>query len=159
MIAERAQKGGASRILHQAVARLLRGGDKIPRKAGYPAGTQRTHGTGARVDAHDGVSLRVKAGEEGEQTARKRALGARAGSVAHEQRQRRAARAVNGLGELRHALRMMAETGCDGVVIGRATADIPAGSWVHLHVMCSNYDDRSSHLDVVTGAPKDIRYE
>ena len=46
-----------------------------------------------------------------------------------------------------------------GVVIGRATADIPAGSWVHLHVMCSNYDDRSSHLDVVTGAPKDIRYE
>lgn len=46
-----------------------------------------------------------------------------------------------------------------GVVIGRATADIPAGSWVHLHVMCSNYDDRSSHLDVITGAPKDIKYE
>ena len=46
-----------------------------------------------------------------------------------------------------------------GVTIGRATADIAAGSWVHLHVMCSNYDDRSSHLDVVTGAPKDIRYE
>ena len=46
-----------------------------------------------------------------------------------------------------------------GVVIGRATADIPAGSWVHLHVMCSNYDERSSHLDVVTGAPKDVRYE
>ena len=46
-----------------------------------------------------------------------------------------------------------------GVTIGRATADIAAGSWVHLHVMCSNYDDRSSHLDVVTGAPKDIKYE
>lgn len=46
-----------------------------------------------------------------------------------------------------------------GVVIGRATADIPAGSWVHLHVMCSNYDERSSHLDVVTGAPKDVKYE
>lgn len=46
-----------------------------------------------------------------------------------------------------------------GVVIGRATADIPAGSWVHLHVMCSVYDERSSHLDAVTGAPKDTRYE
>ncbi len=46
-----------------------------------------------------------------------------------------------------------------GVVIGRATADIPAGSWVHLHVMHSNYDERSSHLDAVTGAPKDTRYE
>ena len=46
-----------------------------------------------------------------------------------------------------------------GVVIGRATAPIPAGSWVHLHVMCSNYDERSGHLDVTTGAPKDTRYE
>ncbi len=46
-----------------------------------------------------------------------------------------------------------------GVPIGRATAPIPMGSWVHLHVMCSNYDERSSHLDVITGAPKDILYE
>ncbi|ETP72572.1 altronate dehydratase [Lachnospiraceae bacterium JC7] len=46
-----------------------------------------------------------------------------------------------------------------GVVIGRATADIASGSWIHLHVMCSNFDERSSHLDAVTGAPKDIRYE
>ena len=46
-----------------------------------------------------------------------------------------------------------------GVVIGRATTDIPAGSWVHLHVMCSVYDQRSSHLDVKTGAPKDTKYE
>jgi len=46
-----------------------------------------------------------------------------------------------------------------GVVIGRATAAIPAGSWVHLHVMRSVYDERSSHLDVKTGAPKDTRYE
>ena len=46
-----------------------------------------------------------------------------------------------------------------GVIIGRATAEIPVGSWVHLHVMCSNYDERSSHLDVVTGAPRDVRYE
>lgn len=46
-----------------------------------------------------------------------------------------------------------------GVVIGRATCAIPKGSWVHLHNICSNYDERSSHLDAVTGAPKDTRYE
>ena len=46
-----------------------------------------------------------------------------------------------------------------GISIGRATKAIPAGSWVHLHVMCSNYDERSSHLDVKTGAPKDTKYE
>lgn len=46
-----------------------------------------------------------------------------------------------------------------GVVIGKATKAIPAGSWVHLHVMCSIYDERSSHLDVRTGAPKDTKYE
>lgn len=46
-----------------------------------------------------------------------------------------------------------------GVVIGRATASIPAGSWVHLHCMHSLVDERSSHLDRVTGAPNDISYE
>lgn len=46
-----------------------------------------------------------------------------------------------------------------GIVIGRAAADIPAGSWVHLPVMCSLYDERSSHLDAATGAPKDTCYE
>ena len=46
-----------------------------------------------------------------------------------------------------------------GVRIGRATEDIRAGSWVHLHVMRSAYDERSSHLDVRTGAPRDTRYE
>jgi altronate dehydratase len=46
-----------------------------------------------------------------------------------------------------------------GIRIGRATADIPGGSWVHLHVMHSVYDQRSSHLDVNTGAPKDTKYE
>ena len=46
-----------------------------------------------------------------------------------------------------------------GVVIGRATADIPQGAWVHLHVMQSIYDERSSHLDSNTGAPKDPKYE
>lgn len=46
-----------------------------------------------------------------------------------------------------------------GVVIGRATTAIPKGSWVHLHNIRSVYDERSSHLDAVTGAPKDTRYE
>ncbi len=46
-----------------------------------------------------------------------------------------------------------------GISIGSATQAIPAGSWVHLHVMHSNYDERSSHLDVKTGAPKDTKYE
>ncbi|EPO5274576.1 UxaA family hydrolase [Citrobacter braakii] len=46
-----------------------------------------------------------------------------------------------------------------GISIGTATQDIRPGDWVHLHVMCSNYDRRSASLDVVTGAPKDIKYE
>lgn len=46
-----------------------------------------------------------------------------------------------------------------GIVIGRATKDIAKGSWVHLHNMCSKYDERSSHLDIHSGAPKDIQYE
>ncbi len=46
-----------------------------------------------------------------------------------------------------------------GVVIGRATQNISEGKWVHLHCIQSLYDQRSSHLDVVTGAPKDIKYE
>ena len=46
-----------------------------------------------------------------------------------------------------------------GVVIGRAVTAIRMGSWVHLHNIRSVYDERSSHLDAVTGAPKDIRYE
>jgi len=46
-----------------------------------------------------------------------------------------------------------------GIPIGHATRAIAGGSWVHLHVMASNYDERSSHLDINTGAPKDTRYE
>lgn len=46
-----------------------------------------------------------------------------------------------------------------GVCIGKAGVYIPRGSWVHIHVMHSVYDERSSHLDVKTGAPSDIRYE
>lgn len=45
------------------------------------------------------------------------------------------------------------------VVIGRASEPIKKGSWVHLHNIRSVYDERSSHLDAVTGAPKDTRYE
>ncbi len=46
-----------------------------------------------------------------------------------------------------------------GVVIGCATKSIRSGSWVHLHVMRSNYDERSSHLNAETGAPEDTCYE
>ncbi|MBO5598118.1 MAG: UxaA family hydrolase [Oribacterium sp.] len=46
-----------------------------------------------------------------------------------------------------------------GVVIGHAIKNIPKGSWVHLEEMASNYDERSSHLDAVTGAPKDMSYK
>jgi altronate dehydratase len=45
------------------------------------------------------------------------------------------------------------------VVIGEATTAIKRGSWVHLHCMKSCYDERSSHLDVHTGAPTDIEYK
>ena len=45
-----------------------------------------------------------------------------------------------------------------GVVIGEATAAIPAGSWAHLHNIRSLYDERASHLDVHTGAPNDTLY-
>ncbi len=46
-----------------------------------------------------------------------------------------------------------------GIVIGHATAQIQKGSWVHLHNMASNYDERSSAMDEHTGAPKDTVYE
>ena len=46
-----------------------------------------------------------------------------------------------------------------GIVIGSATKDIKAGTWVHLNAMRSNYDERSSHLDPVTGAPLDTKYQ
>ena len=44
------------------------------------------------------------------------------------------------------------------VVIGRATKDICQGEWVHLHNCESLYDERSSTLDVETGAPTDTKY-
>lgn len=45
------------------------------------------------------------------------------------------------------------------VVIGEATTAIKKGGWVHLHCMKSCYDERSSHLDIHTGAPTDIEYK
>ncbi len=45
-----------------------------------------------------------------------------------------------------------------GVPIGLATTDIPAGAWVHLHNCRSQVDERSSHLDVKTGAALDTLY-
>lgn len=45
------------------------------------------------------------------------------------------------------------------VPIGCATRDIAKGSWVHLHCMKSLFDERSSHLDNVTGAASDISYK
>jgi hypothetical protein len=44
------------------------------------------------------------------------------------------------------------------VPIGIATVDIQPGSWVHLHNCRSQVDERSSHLDVKTGAAKDTVY-
>lgn len=46
-----------------------------------------------------------------------------------------------------------------GVMIGRATSDIPIGGWVHTHNCASPLDDRSTTLDRHTGAPTDTKYE
>jgi hypothetical protein len=46
-----------------------------------------------------------------------------------------------------------------GVAIGRATKDIRAGDWVHLHNCASNFDERSQTFDVNSGATTDTKYE
>jgi altronate dehydratase small subunit len=46
-----------------------------------------------------------------------------------------------------------------GVPIGRATAKIRPGQWVHLHNCASNFDSRSQTLDVHSGATTDTPYE
>jgi altronate dehydratase small subunit len=46
-----------------------------------------------------------------------------------------------------------------GVPIGRASADIPAGAWVHLHNLESFLDERSQTLDLHTGGATDTRYD
>ena len=38
-----------------------------------------------------------------------------------------------------------------GVIIGRASRDIRAGQWVHLHNCASEFDERSQTLDLQTG--------
>jgi hypothetical protein len=45
-----------------------------------------------------------------------------------------------------------------GVPIGIASCRIEPGSWVHLHNCHSQVDERSSHLDVHTGAALDTTY-
>lgn len=46
-----------------------------------------------------------------------------------------------------------------GITIGVATKDIKKGFWVHLHNMKSLYDEGSSKLDLITGAPTDTKYD
>ena len=45
-----------------------------------------------------------------------------------------------------------------GFPIGRALRELTAGEWVHLHNIVSNYDERSSTLDLDTGAPTDTSH-
>jgi altronate dehydratase small subunit len=45
-----------------------------------------------------------------------------------------------------------------GVPIGRSTALIRPGQWVHLHNCRSLVDERSSHLDPLSGAAQDTAY-
>ena len=44
-----------------------------------------------------------------------------------------------------------------GVPIGHATQPIKAGGWVHLHNLASDFDERSSTLDIHSGAPTDTK--
>jgi altronate dehydratase small subunit len=45
-----------------------------------------------------------------------------------------------------------------GTSVGHASQPIAAGAWVHLHNCRSDFDERSSTLDNVTGAPTDTSY-
>jgi hypothetical protein len=45
-----------------------------------------------------------------------------------------------------------------GVAIGHAARAIRTGEWIHLHNLKSNFDERSSTLDNLTGAPTDTAY-
>jgi hypothetical protein len=45
-----------------------------------------------------------------------------------------------------------------GIAIGVATKQIEVGQWVHLHNCRSRLDERSSTLDLQTGAPTDTSY-
>ena len=43
--------------------------------------------------------------------------------------------------------------------IGKATCGIKAGEWVHIHNISSVADETRQHVDAVTGAVVDTRYE
>ncbi len=45
-----------------------------------------------------------------------------------------------------------------GIRIGYASMNIPAGHWVHLHNLRSDYDERSQTLDGESGAPTEPVY-
>jgi hypothetical protein len=45
-----------------------------------------------------------------------------------------------------------------GITIGYATCPIALGQWVHLHNCRSGFDERSSTLDLRSGAPTDTPY-
>jgi altronate dehydratase small subunit len=45
-----------------------------------------------------------------------------------------------------------------GVRIGHATQPIKRGTWVHLHNLASDLDERSGTLDLNSGAPTDTAY-
>jgi hypothetical protein len=45
-----------------------------------------------------------------------------------------------------------------GVRIGHATKPIKRGTWVHLHNLASDLDERSSKLDLHSGAPQDTAF-
>jgi altronate dehydratase small subunit len=45
-----------------------------------------------------------------------------------------------------------------GIRIGAATQKIQPGDWVHLHNCASDYDERSSSLEVDSGKPTDTIY-
>ncbi|SNY90268.1 altronate dehydratase small subunit [Cohaesibacter sp. ES.047] len=46
-----------------------------------------------------------------------------------------------------------------GVPIGLASKPIKSGEWVHLHNCESQFDERSSSLDIHSGATTDTHYE
>lgn len=45
-----------------------------------------------------------------------------------------------------------------GLTIGIATIPIEPGGWVHLHNCASRYDQKSSRLDIHSGARAETRY-
>ena len=45
-----------------------------------------------------------------------------------------------------------------GIRIGHATQPIRTGDWVHLHNCASDYDERSSSLELTSGKPTDTVY-